>query len=297
MRDASGHRADMPPPFRASPTTARTDTTHQDLRRYKSHSPPPIRNKLGFKDGLASMTEIRQADREQAHRTSRYNERHLRDQTHAGEEKPYISPRGPSPSDRGEGVPKGVASPFGARPMVRRREEYYTDQVAGLITASPGGGMTFDAPALSPRGGSGSFPAAGAPSYPDGRTSPLHSPRSGSPTGERFCGKKQFAHRLHTARLDEGLDDGRTAAIVHNEYQGNFAGAKMSQNPKASVELGDNAETDRTSNTLALREEPAKRLLKQCKSYDPNQRITEWQFRTREVASARSRQHNSLRWR
>lgn len=251
MRDATGYKADYAPAMRNNPTTAATSTTHQDYTRGKV-ADRPIRDLLGFRDGMARPSDLQ----------TQGNERHGGMQSHSRKHDPRTarSPGGsPIVSPREAGV-AGVP-----RPLVQRREDMRTSQVGGII---------FDAPNCH---------------------SPTNSPRGQSPTGGGS--RKQYASRHQTSTLCSGLDDGRSAPLVHEEFQDSArAGAKFSQHPTASIELGDNAEINPTSKTLGLRECTSKTLLKKCKSYDPADRINEWQYRTREVTWSRSGGAAKGRW-
>jgi len=166
-----------------------------------------------------------------------------------------------------------AASP---RPLVRPRLERRQSEVGALVFNAP-------APSFSPSPSPGCSPPA----------SPGHSPSSRLGSGQR----KLFGHRNASGRLDLGLDDGRSTAAFYDELHGDdFAGAKRSQSPRASIELGDNTEIDPTAKVLGLRAEPSKLMLKRCKGDSPGSRMDEWRYRTREVASLRNREQAHLRW-
>lgn len=248
LRDATGFKADMPPPTRNNPTTAPTNTTHQDYTRGKAaHSPQPIRELLGFRDGLARASDLQKED---VNLHGGHGRRHLPHSDRSPGGSPITSPRELGVA----GVP---------RPLVHRREDMRATQVGGII---------FDAPSAH---------------------SPTNSPRGISPNG----GRKQYASRHGSASLGSGLDDGRSAPVVHEEFNDTSrAGAKWSQHPTASVELGDNAEINPTSKTLALREDLSKKTLRKCRTHDPADRANELQYRTREVAWGRRSENAKGRW-
>lgn len=275
MRDATGSRADMPPPVRANRTTGVTSTTHQDLTRRKSPSPAPIREKLGFADGLAREGEFRRDEKQKAKWSELKSQR---------DERQQASPFGALPREE-----KHQTSPFGARPLLKRREECWrSNQVSGIVFDAPN-----ISPCTSPRGVS---PGERRGEGVAGVLSPMQSPRQ-SPDGG--LGKKQFgrAQRHATGTIATGLDDMRQEAVKHDEFAGDRAGAVLSQSPYASVDLGDNVDLNAASKTLQLREHAANKMIRQCKLYDPSDRINELSYRTREVATVRSKDFSRMRWR
>jgi len=148
----------------------------------------------------------------------------------------------------------------------------------GGSRAPPGGGsqdvstigaLTFKGPPLQ---------ASRDVSPPAGSTSPRQS---------RSSAKRLFSPRNVTGKIEEGLDDGRTEARFYEELQGGRAGAKLSQCPKASLELGKVP----APGHLALRADGYFRI-----TDSETEALSELQFRTREIAKIRSRQHVQSRW-
>lgn len=252
MRDATGAKADMPAPVRANPTTAKTSTitVQQPELMAKANRLWRTKSSLGFYDGLVSDAETR---REEARRR--------------------------------EAMARS-ASPDGLRESLAGVPTDAVSELRCLCAAAieNSRSFAFDAPPVqSPR----EF-LAQSPREQQLASSPPWSPRSADPLRP---GKRQFSPRRYsTARLENGLDDGRTEVRNYEEFSG--YGGKHSQSPRTSEPMGDP-----TPEPLALRDERVKSQHERHSStLDLQARISDMHYRTREAAKARSRHYGNMRW-